>query len=200
MINHLRKTFLSGLILILPLWVTLGLIVFIIKKLTAFVAPWIQSATGDHLTPPTLYLLSLTASLLLIYLMGLMGRNIVGRYLVGNIENLFMRVPVVKTVYASTKQILQAVSSNQKKTFQKVVMLEYPRKGIRSIAFVTNQLGPYLSIFIPTTPNPTSGWLALVKEEDCTNLDITPDEAIRLIISGGIIVPEQFTLDSYNSS
>lgn len=193
--NHLRKTFISGLILILPLWVTLALTIFIIKKLTAFVNPWVSDMLSHVFSPAMLYLISLSLSLFFIYLVGLMGRNIVGKRLVSYLDQVFMRIPVMKTIYSSTKQILQSFSRDRKKTFQKVVMLEYPRKGIQSLAFVTNQIGPYLSLFIPTTPNPTSGWLVLVKEEDCVTMDLTPDEAIRLIISGGIIVPETFTLE-----
>ncbi|HPR62695.1 MAG TPA: DUF502 domain-containing protein [Thermoanaerobaculia bacterium] len=196
---RIRKTFFSGLILLLPLWVTLSLTAFIIKRITSFVSPGISKifeALEIDISAPLLYVLSLVIALLLIYLVGLLGRRAAGKAVMASLDRLFLRIPVLKTIYASTQQILSAFQGTKTRTFQKVVLIEYPRPGIQTLAFVTNQMGEYLTLFIPTTPNPTSGWLALMKEEDCITVDLTPDEALKLIISGGIILPKHFTFQA----
>jgi uncharacterized membrane protein len=109
-----------------------------------------------------------------------------------------LRIPVVKGIYGAARQLLDAFTFGEKKTFSKVVLVEYPRKGLWTIGFVTtekehrlgNLPGPAVPVFLPTTPNPTSGWLLFVPLDDLIVLDLPMEEAVKLVVSGGIVGPD----------
>jgi uncharacterized membrane protein len=114
-------------------------------------------------------------------------------------ENIIDKIPVVRNIYKPTKQLVDSLVSNGMKNFNRVVMIEFPRKGVYTIAFVTGHAGgevkgrigsDYINVYVPTTPNPTSGYFLIVSEREVINLDMTVEEAFRMIISIGLVVPE----------
>ena len=142
----------------------------------------------------------LTVPLLAILLIGLMARNFVGRWLLEFGEGTLSKIPVAGAVYKTLKQLLETFLSNKSNRFRRVVLVEYPREGLYSVGFVTGDVGPslqpeldekLLSVFIPTAPNPTTGWYTLVPEASVKDLDISVEDAFRTIISAGIVNPDQ---------
>jgi len=134
----------------------------------------------------------------LIYLVGFLARTFVGGKFVALGEAILRRVPLVRNIYTGTKQILEAILSGSERHFSEVVLLEYPRRGIYSIGFVTSpargevqahMTGETVNVFLPTTPNPTSGYLLVMPRGDLTILDMSVEDAVKLIISGGIVTP-----------
>jgi len=151
--------------------------------------------TLDFLDRPGVGLLVLLA---LIYLTGFMARTFVGGKFVILGEAILRRVPLVRNIYSGTKQILEAILSGSERHFDEVVLLEYPRRGVYSIGFVTSPArgevqthmkGETVNVFLPTTPNPTSGYLLVIPRGDLTTLDMSVEDAVKLIISGGIVAP-----------
>ena len=127
-----------------------------------------------------------------------MARNIAGRWLLDLGERILQGIPLAGAVYKTLKQILETLLKDSKNKFRRVVMIEYPRHGVWTLGFVTGTVSdnlqshlpkPMLSIFIPTTPNPTSGWYAIVPEDEVINLSLSIEEAFKVLISGGIVNP-----------
>ncbi|MEE8408252.1 MAG: DUF502 domain-containing protein [Myxococcota bacterium] len=212
----LRRTFITGLLIVLPVLVTIFLIQIVLGQIDKAITPmvlklipiiglgrWAETAWVDYLAP----LVSIALSLLFIYLLGLIGENVIGRQLLKWIDKLLMQVPVVRGIYSATRQFLDTFS-REGRAFNRVVLVEYPRKGLWTMALMTADTKgevqyrteqQIVSVFVPTTPNPTSGWLLFVPEEDVIELEMSVDEAFKMIISGGVLTPE-FTPDSAASA
>jgi uncharacterized membrane protein len=131
-----------------------------------------------------------------LYLIGLFATNFFGKLILGYFEAVLHKTPIIKNIYTSSKQFLHLISLPGKKSFKRVVIVEYPRVGMKVIAFATGGIkskdGTELtSIFIPTTPNPTSGFLIYLSESDIVETSLTVEEGMKLIVSGGILVPEE---------
>jgi uncharacterized membrane protein len=140
--------------------------------------------------------ISVVALVALLYFIGVGARLLLGRRLIALGEAIATRIPLVGTVYGSTKQVVQAVAHTDQKAFQRVVWVGFPQPALRALAFVTGTVeGPSgeakLLLFVPTAPNPTSGFLVLVAGDEVSDAGISVDEAIRTIVSGGILVPPQ---------
>jgi uncharacterized membrane protein len=129
---------------------------------------------------------------------GFITANFIGRRMVGRWESLLSRIPLVSPIYTGVKKVSETLLSDQTPAFRKVLLVEYPRRGVWSLAFMTaNQLGEVqaktgkevVCVFVPTTPNPTSGFIIMVPREDIVALDMTIDEAFRMIVSLGVVVP-----------
>jgi uncharacterized membrane protein len=204
-----RQLFLTGLVIILPLIITIwvlrllfdlvhGVSTPIILKLLALLRlPYLDEPVFTEYAVP---LIGVFLTLLLIFLCGLLATNLLGRRFVAAFDSVMLRIPLIKGIYGAARQLLNAF--NQKATaFQRVVAVEYPRPGVFTIGFVTRDgatlgAGPggepmsgYTLVFLPTTPNPTSGWLAAVRREEVVPLGLSVEEGIKLIVSGGLVVP-----------
>ncbi|MDZ4875350.1 MAG: hypothetical protein CLLPBCKN_004746 [Chroococcidiopsis cubana SAG 39.79] len=140
----------------------------------------------------------LTVPLLCILAIGLMARNIAGRWLLDFGEQLLQAIPLAGAVYKTLKQLLETLLKDSNGKFRRVILIEYPRRGIWAIAFVTGIMSheiqshmnrPMLSVFIPTTPNPTTGWYAIVPADEAIDLSMSVEDAFKVIISGGIVSP-----------
>ncbi len=202
---HLRDRLGRGLLIWLPLLVTLWLLGLLFGLVTAYVAPVIAAvlkAFGvDRLdsVPARLAIpvVGLLVSVALVYLAGLLAANLLGRRILALVESAILRVPLVKGIYGSARQLLDAFSSGGGKAFSRVVVVEYPRPGLWTLGFVTTEVaagpgGPLddtVAVFLPTTPNPTSGWLVLVPRDGLIELDLSVEEGIKLVVSGGIVSP-----------
>ncbi len=199
--HKLKKYFLTGLLVVVPISMT----VLVIRWLFRFINSLLISVLPEILRPEVLYGIpvpgiSLVATFLLILLVGVLAANIFGRSLVTFSENLVDRIPLVKGVYTLFKQVSDTVLKRDHGAFRKVVLIEYPRKEIWAVAFVTGKstgevqrvtAENLVNVFVPTTPNPTSGFYILVPEEDLIVLKMTVEEAFKLIISGGMVTPPE---------
>jgi len=205
---HFRRTFLTGLVFILPIIVSIWLVRFVFDAVSTTVTPltvqfWrlvFGISAESYLVRYAAPLFSVTFAIFLIWLIGLIGGNVIGRRLLRRLEAFMLQVPIVKGIYKATRQFLDTFSSAGSKAFKEVVLIEYPRKGVWSMAFVTNDdtgrevqektATQVISVFIPTTPNPTSGWLIFLPRSECQTLEMTVDEAFKMIISGGVLTPD----------
>jgi uncharacterized membrane protein len=197
-VKHLRTRLVSGLLVLIPLAITLFVLNIFLNSLTAFARPLLKPLLGV-LPESVLTLIALTLTVLLIYLTGLVTTHIVGRRLILFGERLLLRLPVVKTIYAASKQVVETFSSHQTTSFQAVVIVSFPRRESLAIGFITGTLfapdnRKLYRVFIPTTPNPTSGFLLLMSPEDVQFTDIPIEEGIKMIVSGGMLAPEKYAV------
>ena len=214
--TSLRLSFAAGLLVLVPLLLTLWIVEQLFKILSGvFDGPvawlwggaeglaeplpllgWAGIKVG-HLVP----IVSIIALLLIILLLGIFARNIVGARLLRFGEVLLHRIPIINRIYMAVRQISETFLSSQKGAFKKAVLFEYPRQGIWSVGFVTRESGADLNcdlddedvyhIFLPTTPNPTSGFMLIIPRADCHELRMPVEDALKLIISGGAVSPDK---------
>lgn len=208
MLRHVRIHLVRGLLLVLPTIITFWLLRILFGIVGHNVTPWVLrvfGATGvnwigDGHARFLLPLIGVILTLVLIYLIGLIAANLVGQRLLALIEGGILKVPFVKSIYGGARQLLDAFGGSGKGTFTRAVLVEYPRVGVWTLGFVTSEtrtdmpLGegvvPAIMVFFPSTPNPTSGWLVIVPERDVLDVDLSIEEAVKLIVSGGIVSPQ----------
>jgi uncharacterized membrane protein len=190
-LRKLRGQFIMGLVLVVPLGLTAWILVWIFNAIDNILGPYIEKLWGHYYTG-----IGFGVMVVLIYLIGLLAGNFLGRRLIRFGESLLGRVPVVRPLYNGIKQVLESFSSPGKTGFMQVVLVEYPRKGIKAIGFITNELTDssgqkLINVFIPTSPNPTTGFLQIVKEEEITRTRLSVDDAIKMVVSAGRTTPER---------
>jgi uncharacterized membrane protein len=206
-----RANFLTGLVVIAPVGLTVWLIWSVVGWVDGFVLPLVPGKyQPDRLIQDLLGLdpsvqinvrgLGVIIFLIFTVVIGWMAKGLIGRSLISFAEGLVERTPVVRSIYSGIKQISETVFAQSERSFEKACIIEYPRKGLWAIGFIsTNTRGeiatrgndgrPMLSIFLPTTPNPTSGFLLFVPEDDVITLDMSVEEAAKLVISAGLVYP-----------
>jgi uncharacterized membrane protein len=196
--KRLRRYLVAGLLIWAPLAVTfllLRLAVNVMDKTLAVIPPQYRpdELLGFHIPG-----LGVILTLLVLFTTGMLAANFVGRYVVGGWESLLDRIPIVRSIYGGAKNFAEIVFSDSNDSFKRVLLIEYPRKGIYSLAFQTSSElgevqgrtgGDVVCCFVPTTPNPTSGFVIMVPRKDITVLDMDVDEALKMIISLGVVVP-----------
>lgn len=200
----LRRYFVAGILAFAPLAITIWSIAWIIERLDNLLLPRILALVLPGLEePPRLPLVGALFTLFVILLLGVIARHLFGGEFVRAWERLFARVPVARNIYAGVKQLFEAIfRSDERSRFNRVVLIEYPRKGIYAIAFTT---GPargavakiagksMINCFLPTTPNPTSGYYLLLPEADLIDIDLNVEEAFKLVMSAGLVTPDRQT-------
>ncbi len=201
--QDLKNDLIAGLLVVIPLattiWLTITVASWVVNFLTRIPK---QINPFDDLNPILVTLLNLgvglAVPLLCILLIGLMARNIGGRWLLDVGEDVLEAIPLAGAVYKTLKQLLETLLKDTNGKFRRVILVEYPRRGIWAIAFVTGSMSneiqaqmvrPVISVFIPTTPNPTTGWYAVVPEDEVINLSMSIEDAFKVVISGGIVAP-----------
>jgi uncharacterized membrane protein len=197
----LRRYFLTGILVLAPtgltFWILYKVFVFLDTLLGGFLR-------GEWLRPGGVPGMGFVSLVLLILLVGVLASNLLGRRLVETWERLVGTIPLVNRVYLAIKEISEAVLADRRTHFRRVVLVEYPRRGIYSLAFVMRapagilgeQMGSgYVGIFIPTTPNPTSGFFLVVPERDLIPLDLSVEEGLKLVISAGTVMPGEIPAD-----
>lgn len=195
--GHLKARMISGLLVLGPLVITLFILKFIFAALTAFVLPLLRPWLDD-LPEFILVAIATVASLLLIYLVGMFTTHFLGRRLIKMGEDVMLKLPIVRSVYSASKQVMDTFSSSTKASFTATVLVSFPHPGARALGFVTGTIldpdGQKLyRIFVATTPNPTSGFLLLLPETEVTFTDISVEDGIKMIVSGGMLAPKQYT-------
>ena len=198
--KKMRKYFITGLLILVPLAITLWVLNLIIgtmdQSLLLLPERWRPEALFGFQIPG----LGTILTLLVIFLTGLATRNFIGNRVVLMWESMLTRIPVVNSIYSSVKQVSDTLFSSSGNAFRKALLVQYPRQGSWTIAFLTgapggdvrNHLqGDYVSVYVPTTPNPTSGFFLMVPRADVIELDMSVDAALKYIVSMGVVAPEQ---------
>jgi len=200
--KNLRRYIIAGLLVWLPLAVTYQLLKFVISQmdrwLDNFLAWLPPNYNPDQLLGVQLPGLGVIFTFLLLVITGMLAANFVGRAFVNTWESLLDRIPVVRAVYSAVKKFAEMVFSDKSESFKNVLLIQYPREGLYSLAFQTSsELGEVqgrtgdevICTFVPTTPNPTSGFIIIVPRKDVIVLDMDVDEALKMIISLGVVIP-----------
>ena len=209
MLARLRTSFLTGIVVIAPVALTLWLIWSVIGWFDGFVLPFVPDAYRPEQILNTFFGYDLKLNirgvgvvvfLIFATLVGWLAKGLIGRSFIKYAENLVNRMPVVRSFYSGIKQIAETVFAQQERSFEKACMIEYPRKGIWAIGFISttakgeiaernSSKGPMVSVFVPTTPNPTSGFLLFFPKADIVELDMSIEDAAKLVISAGLVYP-----------
>ncbi len=197
---RLRNYFLTGLVVAAPVTITVILIMWFVDLVDAWFTPMIPPAyRPEQYLDVTIPGLGLVIAVVLLTLLGALTANLFGRTLVGYGERLVGRMPLVRNIYGALKQIFETVLSQSQNSFRDVALIEYPRRGLYSVAFVTTSTkgeiqqradDDMVSVFLPTTPNPTSGYLLFVPRRDLIMLDMSVEDAAKMVISAGLVAPE----------
>lgn len=198
----LRKWLIAGLLVIVPLVITLGVLNWIIGTLDQTLAILPEAWQPDKLLGVHIPGFGVILTLLILLLVGGIASNFIGRKLVGWGDALVRRIPVVRSIYSSVKQVSDTVFSDSGNAFRTAVMVQWPREGVWTVAFVTGQPNgevaallrdEYVSVFVPTTPNPTGGYFVMVRRSECVELEMSVDAALKYIVSMGVVTPPDLT-------
>ena len=198
--RRLRGYFLAGLVVVAPLAITIWLAWWFISLFDRWVKPLIPDIYNpDNYLPFTVPGVGLVFALVVITMIGAFTANLVGRSVISWWERILDRMPVLRSIYRGTKQIFHTALSQGTRNFKSVALIEYPRPGVHVIAFIARELdsgeiglppgSPMYACFMPTTPNPTSGFLFFVHTDQARILDITVEDAAKLVISAGLVLP-----------
>jgi len=210
----MRKTFknifLTGIIATVPVGVTAYIIFIMIKMMDNLLKIIPLKFQPDNVLSFHIPGLGVIFTIILIFMVGLVVKSFVGNKLVQLGEWILGKIPFISGIYMAVKKLAESILSDKSQSFKRVVLIEYPRKGLYSVAFVTGvsegevqakTSWQSINLFVPTTPNPTSGFYIMIPESDVINLDMTVEEAFTLIISGGIISPpERDTINMYREN
>ena len=199
----LRANFLTGLVVVAPV----GLTVYIVWTAIGIIDSWVLPLIPETYQPATyigvnIHGFGLVIFLIFVIIVGYFAKGLIGRWVLRLGESAVSRMPIVRSVYRGLKQIAEAVVNQSDRSFDKVCLIEYPRKGLWAIAFYSNEAqgeirsrttshGNVISVFLPTTPNPTSGFLLFVPEQDVIYLDMSVEDAAKLVISAGLVYPKE---------
>ncbi len=219
---HLRSMFMTGLLTAIPIFITLTILYFFYRQVTWFTQPtanWIVDnflaqmlqnvISGENLKIIITPVLAVLISLFIVYVLGLLGTFFIGRQILAQIEHFIGNLPLIKGIYGTTKQVMAVFRQGGGGAgFQRVVLVQFPREGTWTVAFVTNTIhdsqaiggangnlgapsGKLVCCFIPMTPNPTSGFFQMFPEDQVRNTDWTVDLGIKIVLSGGLLAPPE---------
>ncbi|MBO5254666.1 MAG: DUF502 domain-containing protein [Opitutales bacterium] len=207
MLKKISNYFFTGLIIALPLVITIFLIMFLVRNIGAPASEFIivpileyfdKSIPSEGMRGIAVDFFSMLIVVVLVALLGLLSQFIVAKMMLTISEKVINKIPFVGLVYRTVKQIVDTFSKQNKAVFQKVVLVEFPRRGAYAVGFLTSEVGgevadkcgsKMVNVFVPTTPNPTSGFLFAVAEDDIKYLDMSVGDAMKFIISGGAVSP-----------
>lgn len=194
----MKRYFITGLLIWVPLGLTAWVLKFLIGTMDQSLLLLPDSLQPEQLLGMSIPGIGTVLTLLVVFITGLLTANIIGQKLVSFWEGVLWRIPVVKSIYWGIKQVSDTIFSSQGEAFRKALLVQYPREGAWTIAFMTGQPGgdvinhlegEYISVYVPTTPNPTSGFFLMMRKSDVIELDMSVDEALKYIISMGVVPP-----------
>jgi len=188
--RKLRRQFLAGILISIPLGATIIILVWVFNTVDNLLQPLITYIWGHNIPG-----IGFGVTVVLIYLIGVIAGNILGKRLIRYGESLIGRVPIFRQLYSTIKHIVDSFSAPEKTSFLQVVLVEFPRKGMRAIGFVTNESTDksgqkLVNVLIPNSPNPMSGFLQIVKEDEVVRTKVSVDQALQMIVSAGRMTPE----------
>ena len=194
----MKKYFITGLLIWIPLTITFMVLAWIVNTLDQILL-WLPTGSQPRdVIGFNIPGIGVLASLLIIFVTGLVTANVLGQKIVQLWEGILSRIPVVKSIYYSVKQVSDTLFSSSGQAFRKALLVQYPRQGSWTIAFLTGKPGgdaakhldgDFVSVYVPTTPNPTSGFFLMMPKEDVIELEMSVDEALKYIISMGVVSP-----------
>jgi len=200
--KNFTRYLVTGLIALLPLWITLNILWLLFKLVSGVFTPIINPILAVFLPDAESAFLSRLTSFILtigiIWGVGAVATNLAGRRLLIKFENILIRLPILRDIYIASRKLIVLLFT-KKTAFRRVVIVEYPRKGIYSLGFITSDTvgevqkktrEEVINVFIPSTPNPTTGFFLMVPKNEVINLEMSVDDAIKMIITGGLITPE----------
>ena len=208
--SGLRNSFLTGIVVIAPVGLTVWLIWTVIGWVDGFVLPFVPNSYQPENLIKQIFgeesqmnIRGLGVIFFLVFttFVGWIAKGVIGRFFIRNAETLVHRMPVVRSIYSGVKQIAETVFAQSDRSFEKACLIEYPRKGIWAVGFISTVAkgevqskaakdSQLLSVFVPTTPNPTSGFLLFFPKEDVIQLDMSIEDAAKLVISAGLVYPD----------
>ena len=192
--RHMRRRMVSGLLIVLPLAATYLIIKFIFDIIDPPISDLVRDISGKNIPG-----VGLVIFLIILYVVGVVGSYVIGRRIITYGHRLADLIPIVRPIYRTAKQTVDALgAANWSEKYNRVVLLDFPRDGVKSIGFVTAMYKdpkgkPMVAIYIPTSPVPTSGFLALVATDKVITTNLTVDDAMKIVISGGVLTPEQIS-------
>ena len=194
----MKRYFITGLLIWVPIGLTAWVLKFLISTMDQSLLLLPDKFQPEVLLGMNVYGVGTILTLLVVFITGIMTANIIGQKLLVFWEGVLWRIPVVKSIYWSIKQVSDTIFSSKGEAFRKALLVQYPREGAWTIAFMTGQpggdvanhlKGDYISVYVPTTPNPTSGFFLMMLRSDVIELDMSVDEALKYIISMGVVSP-----------
>jgi len=198
-----RRKIIAGLLVVFPVFITFFVIKFLFTMIGGILSPVVIKAVGFFGFSPNgkidefvITSVAFVLTFVALYSIGVVAKIFMGKFIIRFFETILHNVPIIKNVYTSSKKLIEIISLPTTQSFKRVVIVEYPRVGMKAFAFVTGgikiEAGTELtSLFIPTTPNPTSGFLIYLPEEDISETNLNIEEGMKLIVSGGILVPDR---------
>jgi len=204
----IKRCLLSGVLVLVPFTVTLVVMVWLFRRIAVLLSPLVarmlSAAMGLPVASevPSIYIkvMVFCAAILLLalvlYLVGMISTRVVGKRLIGLVEAIIRRVPVVSTLYGASKQVVEAFDTSERPAYRSVVLVEFPKPGFKSLGFLTGfvALGDgrrWAKVFVPTAPNPTTGFFELVPVDQAEEVDMTVEEAFKMILSVGLVSPQR---------
>lgn len=207
-VSELKKSFVAGLLLILPLIITILILRFLFGIITGLFSPVLM-----HFVPEIPIwlktLVSMTILIVLICGLGVLTSHFLGRWFWGRFEHILMRIPLLRSIYSASREMVGVFHGSNRTNFKEVVMVEFPQAGMKSLGFVTGTViddngNDCFKVFIPTTPNPTTGFLEIIEKSQVVRCKMSVEDGIRMIMSGGILGPEklcrqkEYSQDQFN--
>lgn len=206
--KNIRRKLVAGLLVVFPIFITFVIIKFLFGLIGGILSPVVEKAfillgsspkstVDDFVVTSIAFILTFSA----LYFIGVIATNFFGKLILNFFEAILNKTPIIKNIYTSSKKLIEIISLPSRQSFKRVVIVEYPRVGMKAFAFVTGNIktkdgAELTSIFVPTTPNPTSGFLIYLPEDDIIETSMDIEEGMKLIISGGILVPEHLELNN----
>jgi len=197
LVRSLRRHFLAGILVVVPVGAAVAVLAWVFTSIDNILQPIIENIFGKEITG-----LGFGIAIVLIYIIGIVAENIIGKRAIRFGESLVARVPVFRQIYTGAKQVVEALSGAglNKAAFREVVFVEFPREGMTTLAFITNEIADksgrkLFTIYIPTAPLPASGYFEIVTEDKLTRTDIPVDEAMKMIISSGMAAPSKLDIE-----
>ena len=187
--GHFRRHLTAGLLVLVPLFVTGAVLAFLFRTLDGWARPIEESLFGRHVPGSGVVL-----TFFFVWIAGLLSANLAGKKLLEFFDRLLENLPVVKTVYTASKQLVEAVSPGGRRAFRRVVLVEFPRKGAWAVAFVTGEgVAPlsagHATVYVPTAINPTSGFVLIVPDGDLLETGLSVEDGLKMVVSGGVVSP-----------
>ncbi len=198
--RNVRRRIIAGILVVVPIFVT-GIAVEFLVGLTADLIRPLTRLTVGRLPPTAVWTVSAAIVLAALYAVGAVATHVVGHKLIAAGETLLLRIPLVKTIYSATKKVVETLTLPDRSSFKAVVSVDFPRPGMQVVGFVTGMGSSRdgrrtCRVFVPTTPNPTSGFLFIVPADEVTELDMSVEEAVKMVVSGGILSPDALAAEA----
>ena len=198
----LKKYLITGVLVWLPIAVTIWAMTYIISTADRLISLLPESWQPQHFWGFNIPGLGIVAATVVLFVTGVFAANVLGRRILGAWDSLLGRIPVVKSIYSSVKKVSESLLSDSSRSFKTPVLVPFPQPGIWTIAFVSGHIpdklkgslpqdDDYISVYVPTTPNPTGGYYIMVKKSDVRELDMSVDDALKYVISLGMVMPDE---------